>query len=99
MRIRLAPLTILLISSQLAFAEVPTANYIFPAGGRRGTNVAARIGGCNLHDAPRLTWIGNGVTAPSLLNPTETIWFEGPVIPQPASEHTVKMNETDFRFT
>lgn len=86
MRIRLAPLTILLISSQLAFAEVPTANYIFPAGGRRGTNVAARIGGCNLHDAPRLTWIGNGVTAPSLLNPTETIWFEGPVIPQPASQ-------------
>ena len=86
MRTRLAALTLLLTIPQLAIAEVPIANYIFPAGGRRGTTVAARIGGCNLHDAPRLTWSGTGVSVPAILSPTDTIWFEGPVIPQPASQ-------------
>ncbi|MFO1044416.1 MAG: hypothetical protein U0941_21805 [Planctomycetaceae bacterium] len=86
MRTRLAALTLLLTLPQLAVAEIPTANYIFPAGGRRGTTVVARIGGCNLHDAPRLIWAGAGVSTPAVLSPTETIWFEGPVIPQPASQ-------------
>ena len=74
------------IVSEAAWAETPTANYIFPAGGQRGTTVNSRIGGCNLHRSPRLTWIGTGVAAPGDLQPIETIWFEGPVIPQPASQ-------------
>lgn len=75
-----------LLFAEAALAESPTANYIFPAGGQRGTVVAARVGGCNLHRSPRLIWTGHGVAAPNELKPTETIWFEGPVIPQPASQ-------------
>ncbi len=86
MRTRLAALTFLLTVPQLVTAEVPIANYIFPAGGQRGTTVVARIGGCNLHDAPKLTWSGAGVSVPAVLSPTDTIWFEGTVIPQPASQ-------------
>ncbi|HUQ69603.1 MAG TPA: PPC domain-containing protein, partial [Planctomycetaceae bacterium] len=67
-------------------ADPPTVNYVFPAGGQRGTTVAARIGGCNLHDAPRLIWTGHGVTAPTTLQPANTLWLEGPLIPQPASQ-------------
>jgi hypothetical protein len=75
-----------LATVSIARAEQPTANYIFPAGGQRGTTVSARLGGCNLHRAPRLFWMGQGVSAPPELHPTETIWFEGPVIPQPSSQ-------------
>lgn len=86
MRIVLTAMTITTLTLHPAAAEPPTANYIFPAGGQRGSTVAARIGGCNLHRAPRLIWSGAGVSAPAALQPTETIWFEGPVIPQPASQ-------------
>ena len=86
MRTILATVVGLVISQHVALAELPTANYIFPAGGQRGTTVAVRIGGCNLHRAPRLVWSGTGVAAPTELQPTETLWFEGPVIPQPASQ-------------
>lgn len=86
MRLILAVCTGLVLWQQVLLAEVPTANYIFPAGGQRGSTVQARIGGCNLQQSPRLYWIGTGVTAPAVLQPTETIWFEGPVIPQPASQ-------------
>ncbi|MDB5347053.1 MAG: hypothetical protein JWP89_5430 [Schlesneria sp.] len=86
MRMNLAALVGVLIVHQTAMAEAPTANYIFPAGAQRGTSVAARVGGCNLHRSPQLIWTGSGVSAPGQLQPTETIWFEGPVIPQPASQ-------------
>lgn len=86
MRTLLSAVILTLVVPADAIAESPTANYIFPAGGRRGTTVTARIGGCNLHRAPRLHWIGTGVAAPSELAPIETVWFEGPVIPQPASQ-------------
>lgn len=86
MRTFLIAVSILIVAQQSVTAEAPTANYLFPAGAQRGTKVNARIGGCNLHRAPQLIWIGSGVTAPSELSPTEKIWFEGPVIPQPASQ-------------
>ena len=84
-------LPILMLLGVLGFslevnADPPVVGYIYPAGGQRGTNIAARIGGCNLYDAPRLLWHGEGVYGPSTLQRTETIWFEGPVIPQPASQ-------------
>ncbi|MEK6258506.1 MAG: PPC domain-containing protein [Planctomycetota bacterium] len=78
--------TLIFGCSSLLFADPPTASYIFPAGGQRATNVSARIGGCNLFDAPRLIWLGEGVATPAKLTPIEAIWFEGPVIPQPASQ-------------
>jgi hypothetical protein len=69
-----------------ANAEPPMASYIFPAGGQRWTQVSARVGGCNLYEAPRLYWSGAGITAPATISPMETIWFEGPLIPQPPSQ-------------
>ncbi|HEY4258776.1 MAG TPA: hypothetical protein VGM98_01395 [Schlesneria sp.] len=87
MRFRPAAMIIgLLTFQQTAKAEIPTANYIFPAGAQRGTTVTARVGGCNLHRSPQLIWTGSGITAPAPLQPIDTIWFEGPVIPQPASQ-------------
>lgn len=86
MRTLLSVMVLTLCVYKDSIAESPTANYIFPAGAQRGTTVSARIGGCNLHRAPRLHWSGAGVTAPTELSPLQTIWFEGPVIPQPASQ-------------
>ena len=69
-----------------ARADQPLVGYIFPAGGQRGTVVEARIGGCNLYDAPKLFWSGEGIASPATISRTETIWFEGPLIPQPPSQ-------------
>ena len=82
----IACLTLSFGFSSLLFAEPPSTSYVFPAGGQRGTNVSARVGGCNLQDAPRIIWLGEGVAAPAKLTPIQAIWFEGPVIPQPASQ-------------
>ena len=46
-----------------AFADTPTATYIFPAGGHRGTTVPFRVGGCYLHDACPFEMLGAGVEA------------------------------------
>ena len=73
------------LSSRL-FAEAPTANYSFPAGGQRGTTVAARLGGCNLHDSPRLLRSSRSPIQVERLLPIDVLWFEGPLIPQPASQ-------------
>ncbi|MBI3862389.1 MAG: PPC domain-containing protein, partial [Planctomycetia bacterium] len=69
-----------------ALADAPVAMYIFPAGGQRGTNVAFRVGGLYLHDECRFELTGAGIAAPAKINATETIWFEGPVIPLPDSQ-------------
>lgn len=75
----------LIAGIQVVQADPPTANYVFPAGGQRGTSIEVRVGGCNLHREPILIWSGSGIAA-SPLRSVETIWFEGPVIPQPASQ-------------
>lgn len=77
---------VLIQSTSSALGETPTLNYIFPAGGQRGKTVVARVGGCNLYRSPKLFWVGQGVSVPAELTATEKIWFEGPVIPQPASQ-------------
>ena len=68
------------------FAEPPSATYIFPAGGQRGTKVAFRVGGMFLYDQSPLEMLGSGVTAAGEIKRTETTWFEGPLIRQPASQ-------------
>ncbi len=73
------------LSSRL-FAEAPTANYSFPAGGKRGTTAATRLGGCNLHDSPRLLSSNRSLIQVERLLPIGVLWFEGPLIPQPASQ-------------
>ena len=75
-----------LISATKVQADPPLVSYIFPAGGQRGTQVEAYVGGCNLYESPKIFWSGSGVLSPATLRPAETIWFEGPVIPQPASQ-------------
>src|SRR6476659_9907989 len=70
----------------VASAEPPVATYIFPAGGQRGTKVSFRVGGMFLYDKAPLEMLGPGVTAAGEIKRTETTWFEGPLIRQPASQ-------------
>lgn len=67
-------------------AEAPTASYLFPAGGQRGTTVSVRIGGHFLHDKADFLLDGTGIDATSAIERTKTVWFEGPLILQPASQ-------------
>ncbi len=69
-----------------ALADEPAAKYILPAGGQRGTSVDFRVGGLYLHESCPFEMTGQGITAPPKINATETIWFEGPVIPLPDSQ-------------
>ena len=84
---------ILLLSMVLALfcaiplpAEPPSVAYIFPAGGQRGTVVNVRIGGHYLHDKAAWEMLGQGVTASAEITAAKRIWFEGPLIRQPASQ-------------
>lgn len=67
-------------------ADEPAASYIFPAGGQRGTDMTVRVGGLYLHRGCPFEMLGPGVQAEGPLVPTETIWFEGPMLKQPASQ-------------
>ncbi|MEQ8787664.1 MAG: PPC domain-containing protein [Pirellulaceae bacterium] len=67
-------------------AEPPHTSYIFPAGGRRGTRVDVRVGGCYLHQEAPLRMTGDGVQAsPAVRLAEDTIWFEGPLLYPPES--------------
>lgn len=68
------------------WADPPGISYIFPAGGQRGTTVKFRVGGLCLHGECPLEMLGPGVKASEQLRQVDTTWFEGPVIPQPASQ-------------
>jgi hypothetical protein len=72
--------------SAALFAEPPHVSYIFPAGGQRGTEVSFHVGGHYLHEQAEFTMQGDGIEAPDTVKRTRTTWFEGPVIPQPASQ-------------
>src|SRR5688500_11756333 len=85
MRILAAGVAVLAFAA-LVRAEPPHASYIFPAGGQRGTTVSVKVGGHFLHEKAPFEMLGEGVTAPSELVRGETIWFEGPLIKQPASQ-------------
>ncbi len=76
----------LVLTASVVHADPPDAKYIFPAGGRRGTTVPVRIGGCNFHDRANFHLMGNGIKAAAEISRMQTLWFEGPVIPQPASQ-------------
>lgn len=76
----------LLSTGNLAKSESPTVAYIFPAGGQRGTTVPVRIGGHFLHDKADFLIVGPGVEGRSPIERTQTTWFEGPLILQPASQ-------------
>jgi hypothetical protein len=62
------------------------ASYLFPAGGQRGTTVKVRVGGLFLHKACSWELLGPGVEASKQLRRMPTLWFEGPMLPLPASQ-------------
>lgn len=71
---------------EAAKSESPTAAYLFPSGGQRGMTVPVRIGGHFLHDKADFRIVGPGVEGRSPIERTQTTWFEGPIILQPASQ-------------
>ena len=79
-------LAITVISALLASADSPSVLYIFPAGGERGTTVDVRIGGHYLYDQAAWQMSGPGIKSSPEIVRTKRIWFEGPLIKQPASQ-------------
>ncbi len=69
-----------------AHAVEPSVSYIFPAGGQQGQTVAVRVGGHFLHGQAKFTMDGPGIAASPTVTEGQTIWFEGPVLPLPASQ-------------
>jgi hypothetical protein len=85
-RTRFAVIALSLAAATPARANPPVASYIFPAGGQRGATVPVRVGGLFLHDECGFELLGPGVHAPDRLRRTKTVWFEGPILPLPASQ-------------
>ena len=70
-----------------AVGDEPTASYIFPAGGQRGTTVQFHVGGHYLHDQAAFHMDGvTGATVDRLQRQQRTVWFEGPLVPLPESQ-------------
>ncbi|MBI5761387.1 MAG: PPC domain-containing protein [Planctomycetales bacterium] len=74
------------LKCSVSLADPPVASYIFPPGGQRGTTVAVKVGGLNLHESCEFEMLGPGIEAPATIQRTKTVWFEGPIIPQPPSQ-------------
>jgi hypothetical protein len=79
-------LSVIVVLPDCLRAETPSAAYIFPAGGQRGTTVPVRIGGHFLHGKADFMIGGAGVSGRSPIERMPTTWFEGPLIAQPASQ-------------
>lgn len=75
-----------ILRGESLFANPPTASYIFPAGGQRGTSVTVRVGGLFLYDQCEFDLSGRGITTSPTLRPTKRLWFEGPLLPLPESQ-------------
>ena len=68
------------------WADSPSADYIFPAGGQRGTTVEFRVGAHFLHGGAPFEMSGTGLVASKRIERTQTIWFEGPIVLKPKSQ-------------
>jgi hypothetical protein len=77
-----------LLAIPTAKAERPVAVYAFPAGGQRGADVAVRVGGLFFHGEAGFTVSGPGVSADPVAREIPRVWFEGPMIYQPASQRS-----------
>ena len=88
----LRSLTVIMLLGAVAvekplLAEPPGVAYIFPAGGQRGSTIDFRVGGYYLFAEADFEMLGVGVKGPAQITPLQTTyWFEGPVIPMPASQ-------------
>jgi hypothetical protein len=77
---------ILILAVDAVRADPPSVAYLFPAGGQRGTKTQFKVGGYNLHDSAGFAMCGDGIESVERIQLTNTLFFEGPVIPQPASQ-------------
>ena len=75
-----------MLAGVVTAADAPSADYIFPAGGQRGTTVSFRVGAHFLHGGSPFEMLGPGVEAGPKIVRTTTTWFEGPLIVKPASQ-------------
>lgn len=69
-----------------SLADEPAILYLFPAGGQRGATLTARVGGLCLGEGAPCEIVGPGVAIDGPLTLSETVWFEGPLLTQPASQ-------------
>jgi hypothetical protein len=67
-------------------ADAPSVSYIFPAGGQRGKTIDFKVGGHFLHGGAPIEMRGPGVKVDPRVREVKTLWFEGPLIPMPASQ-------------
>jgi hypothetical protein len=67
-------------------ADPPVAMYLFPAGGQQGTKVKFHAGGLYLNQSCSLEMIGPCVKASPVVRRTDSLWFEGPILPLPESQ-------------
>ncbi|MGK0185704.1 MAG: hypothetical protein ACI9R3_001483 [Verrucomicrobiales bacterium] len=75
-----------LVAGSSLLAEEPYVSYIFPAGGQQGTQIDFKVGGHYLHGEACFEMVGSGVEASPKIREVETLFFEGPLIPMPASQ-------------
>ena len=74
-------------TSLAVLGDEPGVEYIFPAGGRRGTTVDFHVGGYNLQERCGFEMWGEGIAASDhLVRGERTVWFEGPLVRLPASQ-------------
>jgi hypothetical protein len=83
---RRATVVLMAVFALPAAATPPVVKYIFPAGAQRGTTANVKVGGCFFHGDAGFEMLGLGVTVSPRIKEVETVWFEGPLIPQPASQ-------------
>lgn len=75
------------LANGVCFADTPSVAYIFPAGAQCGTTVKFNVGGHYLRESCAFEMVGPGLVASDKLTRAEkTLWFEGPMIPMPASQ-------------
>ncbi|MDA0813142.1 MAG: hypothetical protein O3C21_12250 [Verrucomicrobia bacterium] len=86
MRTSLVGTLLALATASSSLAEEPYVSYIFPAGGQQGTQVEFKVGGHYLHGEASFDMLGPGVAASPKVREVETFFFEGPLIPMPASQ-------------
>lgn len=75
-----------LLLANVCNAEPPSTAFIFPAGAQRGTSTEFRVGGHYFHGHAQFTMEGEGIKAPAEIREVPTIWFDGPMLIQPASQ-------------
>src|SRR5262245_48313197 len=79
-------------------ATDPVSTHIFPAGGRRGTSVAVRVGGECLPPRTRFLLSGTGIKAPNVLGEKVSGNYEPSPRRNPSESHNSYPKEWQSRI-